>query len=88
MFGRRRQTSHIEILALKRLSCRTFLMATCSPLGTSSAWKTTPKEPLPTTLQFVYTISVSSPVLASWAMPLLTLRGSKSPIIQRVKGVG
>lgn len=41
---------------LKRLSWRTFLMAISSvSLGslTSLAWKTTPKEPLPITLQLV-----------------------------------
>lgn len=33
----------------KRLSCKTFLIATVSPVSTIFASKTTPKEPLPMT---------------------------------------
>lgn len=39
----------MERPTLKRLSCRTFLTATFSPVSTRVAWKTTPKEPLPMT---------------------------------------
>jgi hypothetical protein len=38
---------------LKRLSCKTRLMAASSPLGDSLVWKTTPKEPFPTILHCV-----------------------------------
>jgi hypothetical protein len=34
---------------LKRRSWSTFLIATVSPVSRQVAWKTTPKEPLPTT---------------------------------------
>ena len=34
-----------------RLSCRTFLMATISPVSQSLAWYTTPKLPFPITLK-------------------------------------
>ena len=46
---------------LKRLSCRTFLMATISPVSTTAAWKTTPKEPLPMIRSAEYDM-VCSPV--------------------------
>ncbi len=39
---------------LKRLSWRTRLIAASSPDGESLVWKTTPKEPLPTILHWVY----------------------------------
>ncbi len=45
------------IHTLKRLSCRTFLMATSSPVSLSLAWYTTPNDPLPMTLVSVYDTS-------------------------------
>ena len=41
-------------------------MAASSPLGDSFVWKTTPKEPLPTILHWVYARSLYSPVTPSW----------------------
>ena len=32
---------------LNLLSCKTFLMATISPVSTTAAWNTTPKDPFP-----------------------------------------
>ncbi len=52
---------------LNRLSWSTFLMAVSSPVSISFAWKTTPKEPLPTALRLVYEISLFSPVWPSQA---------------------
>src|SRR5258706_14014788 len=66
---------------LKRLSWRTFLIAiSSSSLGTlrRRAANTTPKEPLPMTLQFVYEISFWSPVLPSEATTLIILVGSST----------
>ena len=57
---------------LKRLSCNTLLMAASSPLGDSFVWKTTPKEPLPTILHWVYCISFVSPVSPSWTFSRIT----------------
>jgi hypothetical protein len=42
-----------QIFTLKRLSCKTRLIAASSPLGESFVWKTTPKEPFPTILHCV-----------------------------------
>jgi hypothetical protein len=53
---------HMRQRTLKRLSCKTRLMAASSPLGDSLVWKTTPKEPLPTILHCVYARSLYSPV--------------------------
>jgi hypothetical protein len=69
------------VRTLKRLSWRTFLIAMSSrSLETlrRRAWKTTPKEPLPITLQFEYWSSRVSPDLPSEAMTLTTLFGSSS----------
>jgi hypothetical protein len=52
-------------VTLKRLSCSTRLMAASSPDGESFVWKTTPNEPLPTILHWVYWISLVSPVTPS-----------------------
>ena len=51
---------------LNLLSCSTRLIAASSLLGCSLVWKTTPKEPLPTILHWVYCISLVSPVRPSW----------------------
>ena len=64
-------TGKVE-LTLKRLSCKTRLMAASSPLGESLVWKTTPKEPLPTILHWVYCISFASPVKPSWTLSRMT----------------
>lgn len=66
-------------MTLKRLSCNTFLIAISSPSfcePTSLAWKTTPKEPFPMTLQLVYEISLVSADFPSDAITLTTLCGS------------
>jgi hypothetical protein len=47
-------------------------MAASSPLGDSLVWKTTPKEPLPTILHWVYCISFVSPVKPSWTFSRIT----------------
>jgi hypothetical protein len=60
------------VLTLKRLSCSTRLMAASSPEGDSLVWKTTPKEPLPTILHWVYCISLVSPVSPSWTFSRMT----------------
>lgn len=68
---------------LNRLSCNTFLIAISSvSLGApmSLAWKTTPKDPFPTTLQLVYEISRVSADLPSEAMTLTTFWGSSMAI--------
>lgn len=52
-------------LTLKRLSCRTLLIAASSPEGASFVWNTTPNEPFPTILHWVYCISLVSPVRPS-----------------------
>lgn len=44
-------------LTLNRLSCKTFLIATNSPVSHNLAWKTTPKLPLPITRVSVYETS-------------------------------
>jgi len=60
------------VLTLKRLSCSTRLMAASSPEGDSLVWKTTPKDPLPTILHWVYCISLVSPVRPSWTFSRMT----------------
>jgi hypothetical protein len=60
------------LFTLKRLSCKTRLMAASSPLGESFVWKTTPKEPFPTILHCVYARSLVSPVRPSWTFSLMT----------------
>jgi len=57
---------------LNRLSCSTRLMAASSPVGESFVWKTTPKEPFPTILHWVYVISRVSPVKPSWTFSWIT----------------
>lgn len=42
---------------LNLLSCKTFLMATSSPVSHNLAWKTTPKLPFPMTLVSEYETS-------------------------------
>ena len=59
-------------LALKRLSWRTRLIAASSLLGANLVWKTTPKEPFPTILHWVYCISLVSPVTPSWTFSWTT----------------
>lgn len=58
-------TKYRDRNTLKRLSCSTRLMAASSPDGESFVWKTTPNEPLPTILHWVYWISFVSPVTPS-----------------------
>jgi len=65
-----------EDSTLKRLSCKTFLIAMSSAsfgAPTSFAWYTTPKEPFPMTLQLLYEISLVSPDLPSEAITLTIL---------------
>jgi hypothetical protein len=74
-------------LTLKRLSCSTFLIAMSSfsfSEPTSLAWKTTPNEPFPITLQLVYEISLVSADLPSEAITLTTLWGSSMALTARV----
>lgn len=52
-----KQTINRRTLTLNRLSCKTFLIATNSPVSHSFAWKTTPKLPLPMTFVSVYDTS-------------------------------
>ena len=47
-------------------------MAASSPEGDSLVWKTTPKEPFPTILHWVYCISLVSPVRPSWTFSRIT----------------
>ena len=54
-------------------------MAASSPLGASLVWKTTPKEPLPTILHWVYCISRVSPVTPSWTFSRITSTCFVSP---------
>merc|ERR1712225_61056 len=72
MFGCRTILMIWSSLFLKRLSWSTRLMAASSPLGESLVWKTTPKEPLPTILHWVYCISFVSPVKPSWTFSRIT----------------
>lgn len=47
-------------------------MAASSPDGESLVWKTTPKDPLPTILHWVYCRSRVSPVTPSWTFSRMT----------------
>lgn len=67
-----RRSGYRGLATLKRLSWSTRLMAASSPLGDSLVWKTTPKEPLPTILHWVYCISFVSPVKPSWTFSRIT----------------
>jgi len=60
------------LLTLNLLSCNTLLIAASSPLGDNFVWKTTPKEPFPTILHWVYCISRSCPVTPSWTFSRIT----------------
>lgn len=59
-------------LTLNLLSWSTRLIAASSFEGESLVWKTTPKEPLPTILHWVYWISLVSPVTPSWTFSRIT----------------
>lgn len=61
-----------SLITLNRLSWRTRLMAASSPDGESFVWKTTPKDPFPTILHWVYCISRVSPVTPSWTFSRMT----------------
>lgn len=65
----------IDQRTLNRLSWSTRLIAASSPLGESFVWKTTPKDPLPTILHWVYCISLVSPVRPSCTFSLTTSNG-------------
>lgn len=52
-------------------------MAASSPLGAIFVWKTTPNDPLPTILHWVYEISLASPVRPSWTFSRMTSIGRK-----------
>ena len=47
-------------------------MAASSPDGESLVWKTTPNDPLPTILHWVYCKSRVSPVMPSWTFSRIT----------------
>lgn len=58
-------------------------MAASSPDGESLVWKTTPKEPLPTILHWVYCKSLVSPVTPSWTFSRMTSADGVSASGQR-----
>lgn len=47
-------------------------MAASSPDGDNLVWKTTPKDPFPTILHWVYWSSLVSPVTPSWTFSRIT----------------
>jgi hypothetical protein len=47
-------------------------MAASSPLGIIRDWNTTPNDPFPTILHWVYEISFCSPVTPSWTFSRMT----------------
>ena len=63
---------------MNRLSWSTFLIAMASPVLTTFAWNTTPKDPLPMILADEYDSSIELPFL-SIAVTVVTRSGSGAP---------
>jgi hypothetical protein len=62
-------------------------MAASSPEGESFVWNTTPKEPLPTILHWVYCISRVSPVTPSCTFSRITSTISLSVRARGIEGL-
>lgn len=55
-------------------------MAASSPDGDSLVWKTTPKDPFPTILHWVYWSSLVSPVTPSWTFSRITSVAARTDV--------